>query len=140
VSGARLLLGEPVAMHGVARGSGVDVGFAGALSFAGGGLATFDCGFDLPERDELEVVGSEGTLFLDDPWHCRSPGIELRRGSSVELVEVPPVDSYRLELEDVSAAIRTGRAPLLGREDAVGQARVIEGLLASAGVALGVAA
>ena len=38
-------------------------------------------------------------------------------------------NSYRLELEDVSAAIRDGRPPLLGREDAVGQARVLEALL-----------
>jgi predicted dehydrogenase len=139
VSGARLLLGEPVSAHGVARGEGVDVGFAGALAFEGGATATFDCAFDLPERDSLEVVGSEGTLFLDDPWHCREPGIELRRGAPVERIEVPREDSYRLELEDVSAAIRTGREPLLGRADAVGQARVIEALLDSAGVTLGVA-
>jgi hypothetical protein len=41
---------------------------------------------------------------------------------------VPPASSYRLELENVSDAIR-GRAPLLlGRRDAVGQARAIEAL------------
>ncbi len=32
----------------------------------------FDCGTSLPHRDELEAIGTEGSLFLDDPWHCRA--------------------------------------------------------------------
>jgi predicted dehydrogenase len=43
-----------------------------------------------------------------------------------------PVDSYRLELENVSDAIRGEGELLLGREDAVGNARAIEALFASA--------
>ncbi len=81
------------------------------------------------------MVGTEGSLFLDDPWHCRTPVIELRRGDEVERIELEPVDSYRLQLENLSDAIR-GEAPqLLGREDAVGQARVIDALFRSAGLA-----
>ena len=54
--------------------------------------------------------------------------IELRRESGVERIVLDPVDSYRLELENVSDAIR-GEAPLLlGREDAVGQARTLAAL------------
>jgi predicted dehydrogenase len=50
----------------------------------------------------------------------------------VEQVVVEQADSYRLELENVSGAIR-GEAPLLlGREDAVAQARTIEALYESA--------
>ena len=41
-------------------------------------------------------------------------------------------DPYQLELEDVSAAIREHRRPLLGRADAMGQARAIEALYRSA--------
>ena len=33
--------------------------------------------------DELEIIGEGGSLFLDDPWHCREPVIELRRGGRV---------------------------------------------------------
>ena len=43
-----------------------------------------------------------------------------------------PVDSYRLELENLSAAIEGRAEPLLGREEAVGQARAIEALYRSA--------
>jgi D-xylose 1-dehydrogenase (NADP+, D-xylono-1,5-lactone-forming) len=50
----------------------------------------------------------------------------------MERIEVEPADSYRLELENLSDAIRDTTDPLLGREDAVGQARVIEALYRSA--------
>ena len=102
------------------------------MRFPGGVLATFDCGTALPERDELEAVGTDGSLFLDDPWHCQTPVIELRRGGSVERIELEPVNSYRLELEDLGAAIRGEGVPLIGREDAVQQSRVIEALFQSA--------
>jgi D-xylose 1-dehydrogenase (NADP+, D-xylono-1,5-lactone-forming) len=136
VSGARFLTGEEperVSGEAVLADSGVDARFAGTLRFSGDVLATFDCGFDLPPRDELEAIGSEGSLFLDDPWHSIEPRIELRGADgSVELVEVERANPYRLELEDMSAAIRGEREPRLGRADALGQARALEALLRSA--------
>jgi predicted dehydrogenase len=96
------------------------------------GTSAFDCGTSLPNRDELEAIGTEGSLFLDDPWHCQSPVIELRRDGSVERIEVEAANPYRLELEDLNAAIRGERPPLLGRADAVGQARALEALYRSA--------
>ncbi len=134
VSGSRLVAGEPETVYGrqLTGVSGVDVLFAATMSFPGEVVAQFDCGFVLPGRDELEVVGAEGSLFLDDPWHARTPVIEVRRGDGVELVDLKPEDSYRLELENVSDAIAGRAQPLLGREDALGQARTIEALYRSA--------
>jgi xylose dehydrogenase (NAD/NADP) len=134
VSGSRLLAGEPESVYGQAYvgPTGTDWVFAGALRFPGDVLAVFDCGTCLTERDELEVVGSEGSLFLDDPWHCNVPVIEIRRTDGVERVELDRVDSYRLELENLADAM-AGEAPLLlGREDALGQARTIDALFRSA--------
>ena len=134
VSGSRLLGGEPEAVVGRALTgpSGTDWVFAGMLSFPNGVTALFDCGTSLPERDELEAIGTEGSIFLDDPWHCRHPVIEVRRDGGTERVELDPVDSYRLELENLSDAA-AGEAPLLlGREDAVAQARALEALHESA--------
>ena len=93
---------------------------------------TFDCGTALTDRDELEAIGSEGSLFLDDPWHCKRPVIELRRDGDVERIELERVDSYRLELENVSDAVRGEGELLLGRDDAIGQARTLEALHESA--------
>jgi len=130
VSGSRLLGGEPVALDGQAwyGPSGTDWTFAGLLRFPGDVLATFDCGTAMPNRDELEAIGSEGSIFLDDPWHCVHPVIEVRRNGDVERIELEPVDSYRLELENVSDAIRGEADLLLGRDDAMGQARTLQAL------------
>ena len=131
VSAARLLAGEPEHVEGIAEPapSGVDLRFAGKLRFPSDVMATFACGFDGPPVSRLEVAGDEGRLVVGDPFHSWEPGIELRRNGSVERIDVARVDQYRLQLEDVSAAIRDGREPRLGRADAVGQARVIEALL-----------
>jgi predicted dehydrogenase len=135
VSGIRLLAGEPERVHAeqVVGPSGVDVAFAATLRMPDDVLAHFDCGLVLPYRAGLEVVGEEGTIHVADPWIVRSPGIELRRGDEVERIDVEPADHYRLELENVGDAA-AGRAPLLlGRDDAIGQARAIEALYDAAG-------
>ena len=134
VSGSRLLAGEPETVYGqqYVGPTGTDWVFAGEMRFPGDVLALFDCGTSLPERDELEAIGTEGSLFLDDPWHCRQPVIEIRRNGDVERIELEPVDSYGLEFENVSAAIRGEAELVLGREDAVAQARAIGALSASA--------
>jgi len=143
VSGARLLAGEPESVTGTAYTgpSGTDWVFTGMLRFPGDVVAQFDCGTSLPERDELEAIGTEGTIFLDDPWHCDDPVIELRRtvvgkdgedAIEFETIEVEAADPYRLELEAMNAAIRGEPDAALGREDAVGQVRAIDALFRAA--------
>ena len=134
VSGSRLLAGEPEDVLGRAYTgpSGTDWVFAGSMQFPGDVFTHFDCGTSLPDRDELEAIGTEGSLFLDDPWHCKKPVIELRIDSGVERIELDPVDSYRLELENLADAIHGDAPLLLGREDAVAQARALDALHRSA--------
>jgi D-xylose 1-dehydrogenase (NADP+, D-xylono-1,5-lactone-forming) len=135
VSGARFVAGgEPLrATAEVVTGpTGVDLRLTGMLRFEGDVVATIDCGLDLAARSELEITGTAGRILLRDPWHCIDPGIVVERGYEREVVEVPAADSYALELADMAAAIGGVRAPLLGRADAVGQARVIQALYRSA--------
>lgn len=134
VNAARLLAGEPerVAAEQVRGGDGVDVVFAGTLRCPGDVLAQFDSGLAVYPRDLLEVVGDRGVLAVDDPWHCRDPGITLVRDGRTERIGIAPADPYTLEAANFSAAIRDETAPLLGREDAVGQACVIEALYEAA--------
>jgi hypothetical protein len=89
VSGSRLLAGEPDRVYGeqFVGQSGTDWVFTGTMRFPGDVFAQFDCGTALPERDELEAIGSDGSLFLDDPWHCFEPVIELRRDGEMERIE-----------------------------------------------------
>jgi D-xylose 1-dehydrogenase (NADP+, D-xylono-1,5-lactone-forming) len=139
ISAIRLLAGEPesVTATQVLGSTGVDVRFAGTLALPGDVLGYFDCAFDLPYRSELEAVGSEGVIRVVDPFTIGSlgiggSGIEVRRGDEVEVVRADDENHYQLELDNLSDAIRGIADPLLGREDAVAQARAIEALYRAA--------
>ncbi len=127
--------GEPESVYGEAwfGPSGTDWVFAGVLRFPGDVLATFDCGTAMPNRDELEVDRQRGLALPRRPVALQRAGDRAPpRDGSVERIEVEPADSYRLELENVSDAIRGEAELLLGREDAMGQARALEALHESA--------
>ena len=134
VSGSRLLAGEPERVLGeqVLAENGVDVAFHGTLRFANDVIGQFDASFVAPDRQRLEAVGEEGTMLLTTPWKVSDGGILLRRADGEERIEIPAADSYRLELDDFARAVAGEREPLLGREDALGQARAIDALYRSA--------
>ena len=118
ISGSRLLGGEPESVFGRAYigPTGTDWAFTGSLRFPGDVLALFDCATCLPNRDELEAIGSDGSLFLDDPWHCQNPVIELRREDGVERIEMEAGQS-------VPARARGSRQRDPQRHDAAARAR-----------------
>jgi predicted dehydrogenase len=130
VSGSRLIAGEePDVVYGVALPgpTGVDIRFTGLLRFPSGLVAEFASGFT-STHNTLEAIGSDGSLALTNPWKSEPVSI-VRDGVETQL---DAANAYRLELEDVGRAIRGDGPPLLGREDALGQARAIDGLLRSA--------
>ena len=83
VSFIRWMLGEPEQVFGwqTLSDSGVDATFAGLLRYGDGVLGVFDSGFRAPFRVQAEVVGTAGTLTVEEPFpvtpHSR---IVLRRG------------------------------------------------------------
>jgi predicted dehydrogenase len=130
VSGTRVVAGEePDIVHGVAFAgpSGVDIRFSGLLHFPSGLVAEFTCGFT-SDHHTLEAIGSAGSVRLANPWKS-SPASIVRDGAETE---IDGENFYKLELEDFGRAVRGGPPPLLGRADALGQARVLDGLLRSA--------
>jgi D-xylose 1-dehydrogenase (NADP+, D-xylono-1,5-lactone-forming) len=131
ISGARLLGGEPEHVYGeqVTGPTGVDVDFYGILRFPNDVVGVFDASFTLPQRQRLEAVGEEATLVLEAPWRSDWGGRLLLDGDAVEIPETNP---YERELANMAAAIAGSGEPLLGRDDAVAQARVIEALYRSA--------
>ena len=129
VSAARLLAGrEPdrvLAEQVLGRG-GVDEVFAGTLRF-GEVLATFQCGFR-GEHSSLVAIGADGELTAPDPWHAARARVSLNGKEH----RAERANSYRRELENFAAAIRGEAEPLLGRADALGQARTLDALIRSA--------
>jgi predicted dehydrogenase len=134
VSASRLIAGEdPDRVHGeqLVGPSGVDIRFSGLLHFPRGLTALIASSLTM-DHQGLEVIGRDGSAFLPDPWHGRAGVIELRTAEGEETVRVEFRDPYGAELEDMVAAIRGQGRPLLGRDDALGQARTIEALYRSA--------
>jgi xylose dehydrogenase (NAD/NADP) len=130
ISGARFAAGEePNRVFGVAAWgpSGVDRRFHGQLEFPGGAVAQISSGFDTDHRG-IEVSGTQGSFSLSDPWRNETRRLVVNDTVS----EYADENQYRLELDDLAAAIRGERPSLLGREDALGQARTLEALYRSA--------
>ena len=98
--------------HAVRATTGVDVRFAGTMAFPGQGRSPTSTSASTcrPAR-VLEVAGPDGSLVLHQPWVIREPAIELHRGGAVERIAVPAADSYQLELENLSAAVRAVGRP-----------------------------
>jgi D-xylose 1-dehydrogenase (NADP+, D-xylono-1,5-lactone-forming) len=130
ISACRLLAGEPLEAFGFQHlgPSGVDLRFDGLLRFASDVLAEFHCAFDLPYGAGLDAIGSDGRVVVREPFRCNDPHLELNG----ERVEVDDFDRYLLQLENFSQAVRGEAEPLLGRNDALGQARTIAALYRSA--------
>jgi xylose dehydrogenase (NAD/NADP) len=134
VNALRLVAGEPAAVSAqkVLGPGGADVRFAATLSFTGGALGHFDCGFDVPMRHEVEVVGADGMLVLE-PAFGRDDGVlELRRSGAAERIDLPPTHRYHLEVENFSRAVRGEEEPLLDRTESVAQVRTLAALLRAA--------
>ena len=66
---------------------------------------------------------------MPDPWHNTTGQFFI----DDEEIRLEPGNPYQDELENIGAAIRGEAAPLLGRADALGQARTIAALYESAG-------
>ena len=133
VSGARLLAGEPLSVSAVRVDgpTGVDMALHGTLCHENDVVTQFEASFLAPRRQQLEVVGEDAVLTVQSPWRVDWPGDALiTRDGQTERLDVPQASSYVLELENLAAAVSGDAEPLLGRDDALGQAQVIAGLLA----------
>ena len=137
VSGIRLLAGEPQRARGeqVVGPTGVDMAFHGILRCADDVVGQFEASFLAPKRQRLEAIGMDGVITVQAPWRVDWGGTVTvaREDDEAETIEIGIADSYRLQLDNLAEAV-AGQAPqLLGRDDALGQARAIEALYRSAG-------
>jgi predicted dehydrogenase len=85
------------------------------LGFPSGLVAQFDSGFAAPDRQRIEIVGSDATLILDRPFLAEPDGppptVTVWRDGDPSSIAVPAVDQYVTEVEDLSAAILDGTPP-----------------------------
>ena len=88
--------------------TGVDVSAFGIIEFENNVTALIDCSFDMIERNEIEIVGTKGTIKVK---HAFRP--DVFGGDAKIIVTAPPVerteyvqgDIYKLEVEYFSRCI-----------------------------------
>jgi D-xylose 1-dehydrogenase (NADP+, D-xylono-1,5-lactone-forming) len=136
VSGLRLVFGsEPVEASARARfdKEGAEREFSGVLEFESG-FGTISCGLDSARRESLTITGSEGRATLSAPFRPDRGGgeIHITRSGETTTETFEPGDPYRLELEELAAAVRERRDPAVGPEEIRGNARALDALLSSA--------
>ena len=117
--------------------SGVDVSFASWLDFGDGFTATIECSFDAPERQLLEIVGTEAAVAIDRAY-TPGPGdatIALRRrDGQIEEIVTGGADPYRAMIELFQSVVRGGAAPRRSCAASITLLGVLERLRAAAGL------
>ena len=153
---SRLVAGaEPVSVYaaGTLHPGGVDESAAGVMMFPGGITASFTCSMATQADNTAHVCGTEGYVELPVPWKPAKDGAEFRvvRGTPPKMdgpaktAAAPPRDTrrvsagkelYALEADDFAAAVHDGATPRAGRQDSVGNMRLLDELRRQVGVML----
>ena len=123
----------------VRRGpTGVDMTLATQLGFTSGVIANIDCSFELPYRNRLELVGTGGSIVLDDAF---LPGLNptatlLRLGSdsgaaAPETLQFDNRNQYSAMVDHFALSVQAKRL-LAPAEDGVAQMTAIDAVFRAA--------
>jgi predicted dehydrogenase len=126
---------EPILAYATARYEhGVDVEMSGLLWLADGRVGAFDCGFTLPYRGGLEIVGTEGVLRVPQMWvpPRRATFTVERKGGAVEEFAFEGEDQIVRMIEDFGWAVLEGQPVNPPPDEAVRTLRVLDALARSA--------
>lgn len=142
---ARMLIGvAPEQVWATARWSagGVDETLAGTLEYPGGAIAHIACSFAGGFQQQTQIVGSDGLIEIDQTFTMQpnqTTAIRVWRGvhfAPLEVIELPPVNHYRLEAEGFGRLIRAGHGqhglPEMPLAETLDNMATIEALLHSA--------
>ncbi len=115
-----------------AEGGGqVDSSLAGLLRFPEGVTASFDCGVDLERRNLLEIVGTAGRLYLDNPFSLLEEASVIEEhhfGQESIKHKIAGANHFARMGEHFAEAVLNETPLRYGLDDAVGNARALEAL------------
>lgn len=135
VYACRFALGaEPIRAAGMAYdsgGYGVETTFTGLLEFPGGAIARVSSSFEQTRRIELTVFGSEGRISIPNMFDDSGP-IIVTQGEERRVEATPAPDRFRVQLEEFSDCVLTGKAPEFPAEDGMRNMAAIVALLSAA--------
>jgi predicted dehydrogenase len=136
ISYTRTVAGEtPLEVFGwqVTSPTGIDETFVGQMRLNHEVHAQFDCSFAIPFHAFMEIIGSEGTLNIPNPF---KPGVDekifLTREGKTETIQIKGQELYIGEVEDRADAVLLGHSPRISLDDSRANVAVISALLESA--------
>jgi D-xylose 1-dehydrogenase (NADP+, D-xylono-1,5-lactone-forming) len=145
VNFSRMIVGRaPARVSATARwgSSGVDETLAATLDYEAGAIAQISCSLASSHHHLAQVIGSEGIIEVEEaftPPPDRPARLRVRRGArfaTVEEIEFPPVNQYRLEAEGFGRLVAAGHAghglPEMPLVETLDNMATIEALLRSA--------
>jgi xylose dehydrogenase (NAD/NADP) len=136
LSYTRAVLGaEPQEVFGqqITGANGIDATFVAQLHFPGPCFAQFYSSFSLPYFVFMEFVGTEGRLYIPNPFNPgRREHVYLTRNGRRHTITIQGTAPYQSEVEDMAEAILLGKPPAVSLEDSLANVRAIRALFESA--------
>jgi D-xylose 1-dehydrogenase (NADP+, D-xylono-1,5-lactone-forming) len=122
---------EPVQAAAVASLRGdVDATLAGLLDFGAGLAGHFSCSFTAPFSQHLAIIGESSAISLERPFTNKDRVVTLMRDGVAE--EFAAMDPYRRMVEHFGRAARGEETLRFSLEEALRQARTMDGLFRAA--------
>lgn len=125
---------EPVRAVAFALDSGayrVDTTFNGMLEFPSGAVAHVRSSMEQPRRSELIAIGSDGRIEVSDMTDDSGP-LVVKTGDDERVNAVPAPNRYRVQLDEFSDCVLTGKPPEFPAEDGLANTAVLAALLSAA--------
>ena len=116
-------------------GGRIDTSIAGMLRFPSSATVLFDAGVNLARRNFLEITGTEGRLYLDNPFGLLEEDSVLEEhhfGQDTIYHQVKGENHFVRMGEHFADSVLNGTPLRYGLADAVNNARVLEALDAAA--------
>ncbi|HPO08967.1 MAG TPA: Gfo/Idh/MocA family oxidoreductase [bacterium] len=129
---------EPIELHALGRlreDGGVDDFTVGIAKFPGDVVAQFSCGVGVEQDNTVRIYGTEGHIFLREPWVPGPEGqpacIHLRKRGEQKGQEIMVPDGRRLytieaDLVAENIANRQAPPPAMTWEDTLGNMRMLD--------------
>lgn len=111
----------------------VDIAMSGILWFADNRIGSFDCGFHLPLRQTVEIVGTKGVVTIPDLWQpARKAIFRVQRDSHIDEAVIEGEDHIVHMIEDFGRSVLKGEPVKPTPDEAVKTLAVMDALTKSA--------
>ncbi len=117
----------PVRCHAVAElEHGVDVNLSALLQYDDGLIANIHCGFNAYPRTYAEIIGTQGSLEIDDTFADVAGSLRVHTKEGTRSITVSESDRYAAEVSDFSAAVLAGGTPQLTLAESITNMQVLD--------------